>query len=303
MRAPRAELIAHSELALGAEIGSGSFAVVYAAEWASRAVCVKQYRELGGAEASAARHKEAELFDQEARVMRRLHHKNIVELLAYTLVPRALVMELCPAGSLFRVLHDPKFELLCSQLSVVKKFATGIAAGMRHMHTCGVIHRDLRTENVFLSFSRAAKGGLRVKVGDFNLSRESMAHSLTMTECGTFQWIAPETVREEKASTKVDVYSFAIVLWEIGTRAVPFADHPAGPWFASLQAAFHGLRPPLDGVRHAKHLAPLIGACWDNDHHRRPSFAELCDSLRKIPVLTPLKDALYLLPARARQRD
>jgi serine/threonine protein kinase len=245
---------------------------------------------------------ELDQFEHEAAIMQRVRHKNLVELYGYSLQPRALVMELCSSGSLYAILHDPAFALLCDQLAVIKKFATGISAGMAHMHECGVIHRDLRTENVFIVFTPHAKGGIRVKVGDFNLAKEgeAMAQSLTMTECGTFQWIAPEIVREDKASEKVDVYSFAMVLWEITTREVPFCDHPSGPWFASLQAAFHGVRPGLQRVRHGEHFAPLIEACWENDHHLRLPFVEIGKRLAKIPRTTALKDALYLLPSKAR---
>lgn len=293
--------VEYSELEMGEELGRGSFAVVYRARLRGDTCCVKVHRESVDTNNALGALKELELFRREAMLMQRLRHKNVVELYGFCLKPRALVMEFCQNGSLYAILHDSQFEPLLDTLAACKKFATGICAGMAHLHEHGVVHRDLRTENVFIAFPPASKVGVRVKVGDFNLSREVSASSLTMTECGTFQWIAPETVREEHASEMVDVYSFAMVLWEIATREVPFTEVEGGPWFASLQAAFHGLRPSLEHVRHREHFEPLITSCWVDDHHARPTFKRLKQRLRKIPGGS-LKEALELLPEKARRQ-
>lgn len=98
------------------------------------------------------------------------------------------------------------------------RIAAEIAMGMNYLHLCSIMHRDLKSGNILLD----AHG--TVKISDFGLSCVldlSGSHDLT-AETGTYRWMAPEVIRHEPYSTKADVYSFGIVLWEMITKDQPF---------------------------------------------------------------------------------
>lgn len=96
-----------------------------------------------------------------------------------------------------------------------------------------IIHRDLKTHNLLVD------DHWNVKVADFGLSRpQSLA---TMSAAGTPQWSAPEVIRQEKYTTKADVYSFGIIIFELISKKVPYAN--MGPLTAARQVAYDHLRP------------------------------------------------------------
>ena len=90
--------------------------------------------------------------------------------------------------------------------------------------------------------------------------------------CGTLAWMSPEVLANERYTEKADVFSYAVVLWELLTRACPFEDLNA------IQTAMgvlnQGLRPPMPDWPPA-HFAALVRRCWDTDAAVRPDFFEV----------------------------
>lgn len=93
-----------------------------------------------------------------------------------------------------------------------------VAMGMNYLHLCSVIHRDLKSGNILID-----SHGL-VKISDFGLSclLDNGSTSDLTAETGTYRWMAPEVIRHEPYSSKADVYSFGIVLWEMIAKDQPF---------------------------------------------------------------------------------
>lgn len=79
---------------------------------------------------------------------------------------------------------------------------------MIYLHQNNIIHRDLKSFNILLDEN------LNVKVADFGIARVK-SNTSTMTTAGTVAWTSPEILRHETYNEKSDVYSFAIVLWEM----------------------------------------------------------------------------------------
>lgn len=171
---------------------------------------------------------------------------------------------------------------------------------MRHLHSLGRIHRDLKSDNVLVA------ADFRAKVADFGQSRIltrqrspalgasrmsssvgrnnkqqrqlSLAEASLTTNIGTPLWMAPEMLAGEPYTNKVDVWSMAIVFWEVLTQDMPWADLPAGVGLLDtlLQAIQSGQRLPVPASTPPAYRA-MLEACWQLHPARRPSFAELAE--------------------------
>ncbi|XP_010451039.1 PREDICTED: serine/threonine-protein kinase STY17-like [Camelina sativa] len=95
-------------------------------------------------------------------------------------------------------------------------------------------------------------------------------------ETGTYRWMAPEVIEHKPYDHRADVFSYAIVLWELLTGELPYA------YLTPLQAAVgvvqKGLRPKIPKQTHPK-LTELLEKCWQQDPAQRPDFAEIIEML------------------------
>ena len=161
-----------------------------------------------------------------------------------------------------------------------------IALGMKHLHTFEppIIHRDLRTPNIFIK-TLDYHSPVRALVGDFGLSR-LFASSLAG---GAFNrnWLAPEVMKGENYTGKMDVYSFAIIMWEIITLLRPFEEYDdifnGKPASFFKKAVIDGLRPTIPKSCNKK-LSHLIESCWNPKPSKRPDFIEIVRILKEIIV-------------------
>jgi mitogen-activated protein kinase kinase kinase 13 len=180
-------------------LGSGSQGVVFLGVYKGQEVAVKKVRH----------EKETDI-----RHLRKLQHPNIVAFRGVcTQAPcYCVVMEYCSEGQLFDILRTGR-EI---PPRLVFSWARQIAHGMHYLHSKKIIHRDLKSPNVLVA------DGDVVKISDFGTARELGENSTRMTFAGTVSWMAPEVIRNEPCSEKVDIWSFGVVLWELLTREVPY---------------------------------------------------------------------------------
>jgi len=181
-----------------------------------------------------------------------------------------LVVEYVDGGSLDQLLLTKKNINI--ELSVVKQIIMGIAAGMYHLHAEGIIHRDLASRNILLTQN------FQAKVSDFGMSRANNEdnYNKTNTEVGPLKWMPPESILRRMYSTKSDVFSFGVVIWEILTRQVPYQGLNAVE--AAIQVATQGLRLPIPEDSPPL-LAELMRMCWRENADERPTFNEICEKL------------------------
>ncbi|EDQ92983.1 uncharacterized protein MONBRDRAFT_2266, partial [Monosiga brevicollis MX1] len=191
---------------------------------------------------------------RELQTLSTLEHPNIVKLIGASSLSDQVILltEFCNAGSLFRALHD--MQEVVYEMPWVCRISREVASGMAYLHSQHILHRDLKSQNVLLHST------VHARICDFGLAKQS-DHMTKMTGTpGTPAWMAPEVIRAEPSGMPSDVYSFAIVLWEIVCRQVPWQGMEATQVLFAV-AAFNK-RPPIPQDCPAN-LQELIRACWD----------------------------------------
>ena len=168
-----------------------------------------------------------------------------------------------------------------------------IATGMEYLHALQppVLHRDLKSANVLI-----AEGGQRIAIADFGLARYQANPGKKMTaETGSYRWMAPEVIRHEEYDKRCDVYSFAILAWEmLATYRVPFdnmSTFPA-PFRDSLSLHSPLETPPMSHATFSSllSLAVPVEAAFAVARQREAA----ADPLRVVPMFD-LRDAQGLL--------
>jgi serine/threonine protein kinase len=154
-----------------------------------------------------------------------------------------------------------------------------IAFGCSYLHgrRPAIIHRDLKSPNILIDSQQ------RAKISDFGLSKiKKKVRTFQMhTVCGTPNWQAPEMWKENPEYTeKVDVYSCALIFWEIleWSNVYPFPNMNDFQIFN--QVGEKNLRPKLnDNSKFPKALYRLIESMWDKDPDNRPSINKVVEIL------------------------
>ncbi|XP_062227214.1 serine/threonine-protein kinase STY8-like isoform X2 [Phragmites australis] len=207
-------------------------------------------------------------FLQEIMILRSVNHEHVVRFYGACTKQRKylIVTEYMPGGNLYDFLHKQNNTLV---LPVILRIAIGISKGMDYLHQNNIIHRDLKTANLLIGSDQIA---------DFGVSRHPAQEGEMTAETGTYRWMAPEVINHSPYNHKADVFSFAIVLWELATSKIPYED------LTPLQAALgvrQGMRLEIPSWVHPR-LSKLIQQCWDANPHLRPSFSEITIELEHI---------------------
>uniref|UniRef100_A0AAR2K5C4 Mitogen-activated protein kinase kinase kinase 12 n=1 Tax=Pygocentrus nattereri TaxID=42514 RepID=A0AAR2K5C4_PYGNA len=230
-------------------VGSGAQGAVFLGKFHGEEVAVKKVRDI----------KETEI-----KHLRKLKHPNIITFKGVcTQAPcYCIIMEYCAQGQLYEVLRAGRKITP----SLLVDWAMGIAGGMNYLHLHKIIHRDLKSPNMLITHDDL------VKISDFGTSKELRDKSTKMSFAGTVAWMAPEVIRNEPVSEKVDIWSFGVVLWEMLTGEIPYKDVDSsaiiwGVGNNSLQLPLPESCP--DGFK------ILLKQCWNCKPRNRPSFRQI----------------------------
>lgn len=208
--------------------------------------------------------------------MRKLKHPNIVRLFGYCSEGSHcyLVQELAEGENIFDILHKRRRRLSLAQSVHISQ---QICDAMVYLHGQKLVHRDLKPQNVLLDSKD------NVKICDFGLARfksSNQKYVATVTNtAGTPAYQAPEMLRDEPITEKVDVYSFAVLVWEIYTGKLPWSDKSCAQMVHTV-AITHS-RPPIP-AECPKKLADLMNKCWAPQPEARPAFSEVQGMLKEI---------------------
>jgi serine/threonine protein kinase len=225
-------------------------------------------------------------FQQEVKMLATLRHPNIVRFIGACRKPMVwcIVTEYAKGGSVRQFLMKRQSRSVPLKLAV--KQALDVARGMAYVHELGLIHRDLKSDNLLIFSDKS------IKIADFGVARIEVQTEGMTPETGTYRWMAPEMIQHRPYTQKVDVYSFGIVLWELITGMLPFQNMTA------VQAAFavvnKGVRPivPNDCL---PVLGEIMTRCWDANPDVRPPFTDVVRMLEnaETEIMTTVRKARF----------
>lgn len=265
----------------GELIGKGSFGKVYLAlnATAGEMIAVKQV-EVPQTLSDKSSSKQKEVIDTlhaEVETMKDLDHFNIVQYLGFEALPDFynLFLEYVPGGSVGSALRQyGRFEE-----SVIKSFTRQVLDALSYLHSCGILHRDLKSDNLLIDLDGVCK------ISDFGISKKSRdiyANDAEMSMQGTIFWMAPEVIHnvvhnaKQGYSAKVDIWSLGCVVLEMFAGRRPWStDEAIGAMYKLGNAR---LAPPIpeDTMPFvSKDGKDIIDQCFQIDPDRRPTASEL----------------------------
>ena len=210
-------------------------------------------------------------YAHEIEMLWRCRYPFVLALYGFTMCdPYCIIMPYVCHGSLWDYVkaERPRGRLDGTQKTLI---AIGIAYGMSHLHKANIVHRDLKSMNILLD------GRMLPFICDFGIARTCEGKNTMMTrECGTPYWMAPEQIESHHYDCKVDVYSYAMILYEMLCEEVPFAGMDA---VSVMRCVAHGQRPKLPNKE--KGVCSLISVCWSENPKKRPSFSRIYKKLMK----------------------
>ncbi|XP_069062744.1 RAF proto-oncogene serine/threonine-protein kinase isoform X1 [Pleurodeles waltl] len=281
-----------SEVMLSNRIGSGSFGTVYKGKWHGD-VAVKILK------VTDPTPEQFQAFRNEVAVLRKTRHVNILLFMGYmTKDNLAIVTQWCEGSSLYKHLHVQETKFQMFQLIDI---ARQTAQGMDYLHAKNIIHRDMKSNNIFLH------EGLTVKIGDFGLatvkSRWSGSQQVEQPT-GSILWMAPEVIRMQDNnpfSFQSDVYSYGIVLFELMTGELPYSHIrnrdqrwlTASPTCSESQIIFMVGRgyasPDLSKLYKncPKAMKRLVADCLKKVKEERPLFPQILSSIELLQHSLP----------------
>jgi len=263
-----------NELQLGRLLGSGGFGSVYEARYRGERLAVKKFHQGTKNEKAAL-----ESFEAEGSILH-FNHPNIVRSLAVLTMlgdTRCIIMEFAGERNLQSVINN-SFEELDRNRRI--KFSLDIATALQFAHQQGLAHLDLKPRNVLVTAED------HCKLADFGCCREveendKPASPTKSNLTGTYAYRAPELLKGESPSTKADIYSYGICLWQMLTREQPYGNENHHVVIFGVVA--YQLRPELkEDIKGDEHYVNLIRVCWQAEAKFRPAASEVVNRLQDI---------------------
>lgn len=263
--------IPRAQITVTRQIGEGGFGVVSEGLYNQFKVAIKQLRK------SHLTDEEFEEFKQEVHKMVLLKSPHIIQFYGICVdqSPYCIVMEYMENGSLFHIIHDNNREL---SWSLREKIALDIALGLSYLHKQKLLHCDLKAMNVLLNKHMEAK------LCDFGLAKfkPNASTFLESEASGTPYWMAPELFEPASLYSEYsDIFSYAITLWELVARDLPYQAFHQLP--IALAWVKLGNREEIPPECPAK-LSALISHCWQQTPKDRPLAADIVARLQQDPI-------------------
>ncbi|XP_062890299.1 kinase suppressor of Ras 2 isoform X2 [Mobula hypostoma] len=272
--------IPFEQLEIGELIGKGRFGKVYHGRWhgevAIRLIDIERDNE-----------DHLKLFKREVMAYRQTRHENVVLFMGACMSPPhlAIITSLCKGRTLYSVVRDAKMVL---DVNKTRQIAQEIVKGMGYLHAKGILHKDLKSKNIFYDNGKI----IITDFGLFSISgalQEGRRESEMRIPNGWLCHLAPEIIQQLSPSTdedklpfskQSDVFAFGTIWYELHTREWPFKNQPTD---AIIWQAGRGMKPNLSQIGVGKEIADILLFCWAYEQEERPSFSKIVELLEKLP--------------------
>lgn len=192
------------------KIGEGSFSNVYKAFHVKTGI----FYAIKSIKTKRLSNKVIQNLNSEIEILLNINHPNIIKI--HDVIKSKehihLVLDYCDGGDLYNFIRkNGKI-----QENIAKYFYTQISNGLYYLWKNNLIHRDLKPHNILLSSSG------NIKITDFGFVKHLEDNDMSSTLCGSPLYMAPEVLKRQKYTSKVDLWSMGIILYEMITDTMPF---------------------------------------------------------------------------------
>ncbi|NWY50686.1 KSR2 Kinase, partial [Chionis minor] len=272
--------IPFEQLEVGELIGKGRFGQVFHGRWhgevAIRLIDIERDNE-----------DQLKAFKREVMAYRQTRHENVVLFMGACMSPPhlAIITSLCKGRTLYSVVRDAKIVL---DVNKTRQIAQEIVKGMGYLHAKGILHKDLKSKNVFYDNGKV----VITDFGLFSISGVLQAgrrENKLRIQNGWLCHLAPEIIRQLSPDTEEDklpfskhsdVFALGTIWYELHAREWPFKTQPAE---AIIWQVGRGMKPNLSQIGMGKEISDILLFCWAYEQEERPTFTKLMDMLEKLP--------------------
>ncbi|CAJ1069485.1 kinase suppressor of Ras 2 isoform X2 [Xyrichtys novacula] len=273
--------IPFEQLEIGEMIGKGRFGKVFHGRWhgevAIRLIDIERDNE-----------DQLKAFKREVMAYRNTRHENVVLFMGACMSPPhlAIITSLCKGRTLYSVVRDAKVVL---DVNKTRQIAQEMVKGMGYLHAKGILHKDMKSKNVFYDNGKV----VITDFGLFTISGVLQAGSRREDKLripnGWLCHLAPEIIQQLSPDTEEDklpfskqsdVFAFGTIWYELHAREWPYKSQPAEVIIWQIGS---GMKPNLAQTGMGKEILDILLLCWAYKQDERPSFSKLVDLLEKLP--------------------
>ncbi|KAL5015972.1 hypothetical protein ScPMuIL_005561 [Solemya velum] len=276
--------IPFEEIVIGDPIGTGRFGTVYKGHWHGD-VAIKVLK----MDSETDNQSQLPAFKLEVAMLRKTRHENLVLFMGACMKPPhlAIVTSLCKGQTLYKSVHIRKEKFLMNK---IVNIASQIAQGTGYLHARDIIHKDLKSKNIFLENGKV----VITDFGLFNVTK--LCHGNRKGDWlsippGWLCYLSPEIIRSLQARSqhsnseldftqKSDVYAFGTVLYELLCFELPFKKQPPE---SIIWQVGRGIKQSLGNIPASKDVKDILMMCWSYKPDDRPDFSQILKALGRLP--------------------
>ncbi|XP_077417397.1 kinase suppressor of Ras 2 isoform X3 [Vanacampus margaritifer] len=269
------------QLEMGEMIGKGRFGKVFHGRWhgevAVRLIDIERDNE-----------DQLKAFKREVMAYRNTRHENVVLFMGACMSPPhlAIITSLCKGRTLYSVVRDVKVVLDGNK---TRQIAQEMVKGMGYLHAKGILHKDMKSKNVFYDNGKVVISDFGLFTISGVLQAGSRREDKLRIPSGWLCHLAPEIIRQLSPDTEEDklpfskqsdVFAFGTIWFELHAREWPYKSQPAE---VIMWQVGSGVKPGLAHAGMGKEILDILLLCWALEQDERPSFSKLVELLEKLP--------------------